>query len=401
MEEAFLCDGIRTPIGRYGGAMSGVRTDDLAVMPIKTLMERNFGVNWERVDDVILGCANQAGEDNRNVGRMASLLSGLPVTVPGVTVNRLCGSGLDAVGIAARAIISGEQKLVIAGGVESMSRAPFVTGKATSAFSRNAETFDTTIGWRFVNKLMQKQYGTESMPETAENLAAEFKISREDQDAFAWRSQQKAGRAMESGRLADEILPVSIAQRKGEALVVEQDEHPRPDTKLEKLGKLSTPFRENGTITAGNASGISDGAAALIVASATMAQEQNLEPAARIVGMATAGVKPRTMGYGPVPATQKLFKLTGISLDEIGIIELNEAFAAQALVVMRSLGLADDDQRVNPNGGAIALGHPLGMSGARLALTAMHELQLRKERYALCTMCIGVGQGISMLLERV
>ena len=401
MEEAFLCDGIRTPIGRYGGAMSGVRTDDLAVMPIKTLMERNFGVNWERVDDVILGCANQAGEDNRNVGRMASLLSGLPVTVPGVTVNRLCGSGLDAVGIAARAIISGEQKLVIAGGVESMSRAPFVTGKATSAFSRNAETFDTTIGWRFVNKLMQKQYGTESMPETAENLAAEFKISREDQDAFAWRSQQKAGRAMESGRLADEILPVSIAQRKGESLVVEQDEHPRPDTKLEELGKLSTPFRENGTITAGNASGISDGAAALIVASATMAQEQNLEPAARIVGMATAGVKPRTMGYGPVPATQKLFKLTGISLDEIGIIELNEAFAAQALVVMRSLGLADDDQRVNPNGGAIALGHPLGMSGARLALTAMLELQLRKERYALCTMCIGVGQGISMLLERV
>ena len=401
MEEAFLCDGIRTPIGRYGGAMSGVRTDDLAVMPIKTLMERNFGVNWERVDDVILGCANQAGEDNRNVGRMASLLSGLPVTVPGVTVNRLCGSGLDAVGTAARAIISGEQKLVIAGGVESMSRAPFVIGKATSAFSRNAETFDTTIGWRFVNKLMQKQYGTESMPETAENLAAEFKISREDQDAFAWRSQQKAGRAMESGRLADEILPVSIAQRKGESLVVEQDEHPRPDTKLEKLGKLSTPFRENGTITAGNASGVSDGAAALIVASATMAQEQNLEPAARIVGMATAGVKPRTMGYGPVPATQKLFKLTGISLDEIGIIELNEAFAAQALVVMRSLGLADDDQRVNPNGGAIALGHPLGMSGARLALTAMRELQLRKERYALCTMCIGVGQGISMLLERV
>ena len=401
MEEAFLCDGIRTPIGRYGGAMSGVRTDDLAVMPIKKLMERNFGVNWERVDDVILGCANQAGEDNRNVGRMASLLSGLPVTVPGVTVNRLCGSGLDAVGIAARAIISGEQKLVIAGGVESMSRAPFVTGKATSAFSRNAETFDTTIGWRFVNKLMHKQYGTESMPETAENLAAEFKISREDQDTFAWRSQQKAGQAMESGRLADEILSVSIAQSKGESLVVEQDEHPRLDTTLKKLGKLSTPFREKGTITAGNASGVSDGAAALIVASATMAQEQNLEPVARIVGMATAGVKPRTMGYGPVPATQKLFKLTGISLDEIGIIELNEAFAAQALVVMRSLGLSDDDQRVNPNGGAIALGHPLGMSGARLVLTAMHELKLSKERYALCTMCIGVGQGISMLLERV
>jgi len=401
MEEAFLCDGIRTPIGRYGGAMSGVRTDDLAAMPIKTLMERNLGVNWERVDDVILGCANQAGEDNRNVGRMASLLSELAVTVPGITVNRLCGSGLDAVGIAARAIISGEQKLVIAGGVESMSRAPFVTGKATSAFSRDAETFDTTIGWRFVNKLIQKQYGTESMPETAENLAAEFKISREDQDAFAWRSQQKAGRAMESGRMADEILPVSITQGKGDSLVIGQDEHPRPDTKLEKLGKLSTPFRENGTITAGNASGISDGAAALIVASATMAQEQNLEPVARILGMATAGVKPRTMGYGPVPATQKLFKLTGISLDEIGIIELNEAFAAQALVVMRSLGMTDDDQRVNPNGGAIALGHPIGMSGARLVLTAMNELQLRKERYALCTMCIGVGQGISMLLERV
>jgi len=401
MEEAFLCDGIRTPIGRYGGAMSAVRTDDLAVMPIKKLMERNLGVNWERLDDVILGCANQAGEDNRNVGRMASLLSGMPVTVPGVTVNRLCGSGLDAVGIAARAIRSGEQELIIAGGVESMSRAPFVTGKATTSFSRNAETFDTTIGWRFVNQLMQKQYGTDSMPETAENLAAEFSISREDQDSFAWRSQQKAGRAIESGRLHDEILTVNIAHHKGESLVVEQDEHPRPETKLEKLGKLSTPFRENGTITAGNASGISDGAAALIVASAAMAKEQKLEPAARILGMATAGVKPRTMGYGPVPATQKLFKLTGISLDEIGIIELNEAFAVQALVVMRSLGLADDDQRVNPNGGAIALGHPLGMSGARLALTAMLELQLRKERYALCTMCIGVGQGISMLLERV
>ena len=399
-KDTYIIDAVRTPIGNFGGTLSKIRVDDLAAHVIKTLISR-YDFDAGQIDDVIIGCANQAGEDNRNVGRMASLLSGVPVTVPGVTVNRLCGSGLDAVGIAARAIISGEQKLVIAGGVESMSRAPFVTGKATSAFSRNAETFDTTIGWRFVNKLMQKQYGTESMPETAENLAAEFKISREDQDAFAWRSQQKAGRAMESGRLADEILPVSIAQRKGESLVVEQDEHPRPDTKLEKLGKLSTPFRENGTITAGNASGISDGAAALIVASATMAQEQNLEPAARIVGMATAGVKPRTMGYGPVPATQKLFKLTGISLDEIGIIELNEAFAAQALVVMRSLGLADDDQRVNPNGGAIALGHPLGMSGARLALTAMLELQLRKERYALCTMCIGVGQGISMLLERV
>ena len=401
MEEAFICDGIRTPIGRYGGALAGVRTDDLAAIPIKTLMERNSGVDWETVNDVIMGCANQAGEDNRNVARMAALLSGLPQTVPGATVNRLCGSGLDAVGIAARAIKSGEQNLVIAGGVESMSRAPFVMGKATSAFSRNAETFDTTIGWRFVNKLMLEQYGTDSMPETAENLAAEFNISREDQDAFAWRSQQKAGQAMESGRLGEEIVPVSIPQRKGEPLIVDQDEHPRPETKLEKLGKLTTPFRENGCITAGNASGVNDGAAALIIASETMATKQKLSPVARVVGMATAGVEPRIMGYGPVPATQKLLELTGVSLDKIGIIELNEAFAAQALAVMRALDLADDDPRVNPNGGAIALGHPLGMSGARLALTAVKELQLRRERYALCTMCIGVGQGIAMLIERV
>ena len=401
MEEAFICDGIRTPIGRYGGALAGVRTDDLAALPIKTLMERNFGVDWETVNDVILGCANQAGEDNRNVARMAALLSGLPQTVPGATVNRLCGSGLDAVGIAARAIKSGEQNLVIAGGVESMSRAPFVMGKATSAFSRNAETFDTTIGWRFVNKLMHEQYGTDSMPETAENLAAEFNISREDQDAFAWRSQQKAGQAMESGRLGEEIVPVSIPQRKGEPLIVDLDEHPRPETKLEKLGTLTTPFRENGCITAGNASGVNDGAAALIIASETMATKQKLSPVARVVGMATAGVEPRIMGYGPVPATLKLLELTGVSLDKIGIIELNEAFAAQALAVTRALDLADDDQRVNPNGGAIALGHPLGMSGARLALTAVKELQLRRERYALCTMCIGVGQGIAMLIERV
>ena len=401
MEEAFICDGIRTPIGRYGGALAGVRTDDLAAIPIKTLMERNSGVDWETVNDVILGCANQAGEDNRNVARMATLLSGLPHTVPGATVNRLCGSGLDAVGIAARAIKSGEQNLVIAGGVESMSRAPFVMGKATSAFSRNAETFDTTIGWRFVNKLMLEQYGTDSMPETAENLAAEFNISREDQDAFAWRSQQKAGQAMESGRLGEEIVPVSIPQLKGEPLIVDQDEHPRPETKLEKFGKLPTPFRENGCITAGNASGVNDGAAALIIASETMATKQKLSPVARVVGMATAGVEPRIMGYGPVPATQKLLELTGVSLDKIGIIELNEAFAAQALAVTRALDLADDDQRVNPNGGAIALGHPLGMSGARLALTAVKELQLRRERYALCTMCIGVGQGIAMLIERV
>ena len=401
MEEAFLCDGIRTPVGRYGGALSSVRTDDLGAIPLKALMERNSGVDWEEVDDVILGCANQAGEDNRNVARMASLLSGLPQTVPGATVNRLCGSGLDAVGIASRAIKSGDQQLVIAGGVESMSRAPFVMGKASAAFSRNAEIFDTTIGWRFVNKLLQKQYGIDSMPETAENLAKEFNISREDQDTFAWHSQQKAGQAQESGRLATEIVPVSIAQRKGDPLLVEQDEHPRPETKLEKLGKLSTPFRENGCITAGNASGVNDGAAALIVASEKMAIKQNLTPVARIVGMATAGVEPRIMGYGPVPATQKLLSLTGISLGEIGVIELNEAFAAQAIAVMRALKLSDDDGRVNPNGGAIALGHPLGMSGARLALTAMRELQLSKERFALCTMCIGVGQGISMLIERV
>ena len=401
MEEAFLCDGIRTPVGRYGGALSSVRTDDLGAIPLKALMERNSGVDWEEVDDVILGCANQAGEDNRNVARMASLLSGLPQTVPGATVNRLCGSGLDAVGIASRAIKSGDQQLVIAGGVESMSRAPFVMGKANAAFSRNAEIFDTTIGWRFVNKLLQKQYGIDSMPETAENLAKEFNISRKDQDAFAWHSQQKTGQAQESGRLATEIVPVSIAQRKGDPLLVEQDEHPRPETKLEKLGKLSTPFRENGCITAGNASGVNDGAAALIVASEKMAIKQNLTPVARIVGMATAGVEPRIMGYGPVPATQKLLSLTGVSLGEIGVIELNEAFAAQAIAVMRALKLSDDDERVNPNGGAIALGHPLGMSGARLALTAMRELQLSKERFALCTMCIGVGQGISMLIERV
>ena len=401
MEEAFLCDGIRTPVGRYGGALSSVRTDDLGAIPLKALMERNPEVDWEAVDDVIMGCANQAGEDNRNVARMASLLAGLPQTVPGATVNRLCGSGLDAVGIAARAIKSGDQQLLIAGGVESMSRAPFVMGKASTAFSRNAEIFDTTIGWRFANKLLQKQYGLDSMPETAENLAEKYHISREDQDEFAWRSQQKAGQAQESGRFAEEIVPVSIPQRKADPLLVEQDEHPRPETKLEKLGKLSTPFRENGCITAGNASGVNDGAAALIVASETMAKKQKLTPIARIIGMATAGVEPRIMGYGPVPATQKLLSLTGISLDEIGVIELNEAFAAQALAVLRALNLSDDDPRVNPNGGAIALGHPLGMSGARLALTAMRELQLRKERYALCTMCIGVGQGISLLIERV
>jgi len=401
MKEAFLCDGVRTPVGRYGGVLSSIRPDDLAAIPIKNLMERNSGVDWEAVDDVILGCANQAGEDNRNVARMASLLSGLPLSIPGATVNRLCGSGLDAVGIAARSIKSGDQQLLIAGGVESMSRAPFVIGKSSTPFSRNAEIFDTTIGWRFVNNLLQNQYGIDSMPETAENLAEKYNISREDQDKFAWHSQQKAGQAQESGRLASEIVAVSIGKLSGDPLLIEQDEHPRPQTKLEKLGELPTPFRENGSVTAGNASGVNDGAAALIVSSEKMAKKQNLIPVAKIVGMATVGVEPSIMGFGPVPATQKLLNLTGVSLDQIGVIELNEAFAAQALAVIRALKLSDDDERVNPNGGAIALGHPLGMSGARLVLSAMRELQLRSERYALCTMCIGVGQGISMLIERV
>ena len=401
MEEAYLCDGIRTPIGRYGGVLSGIRADDLASIPIRTLMERNSGVDWESVDDVILGCANQAGEDNRNVARMASLLSGLPHTVPGATVNRLCGSGLDAIGIAARAVKSKEQQLVIAGGVESMSRAPFVMGKSSEAFSRSAEIFDTTIGWRFVNEIMKKQYGAESMPETAENLAAEFNISRNDQDEFALRSQQKAAKAITIGRLKEEIVPIKIPQKKGEMYSVDQDEHPRLDSKLENLLKLPTPFREEGSITAGNSSGVNDGAAAVIVSSEKKSLEHNLNPLARIVGMATAGVEPRIMGFGPVPATKKLLISTGIKLDKVGIIELNEAFAAQALTVTRALNLEDDDERINPNGGAIALGHPLGMSGARLALTAMRELHSKKERYALCTMCIGVGQGISMLLERI
>ncbi|MED5516491.1 MAG: 3-oxoadipyl-CoA thiolase [SAR324 cluster bacterium] len=401
MKEAFLCDGVRTPVGRYGGVLSSVRADDLGAIPIKTLMERNSGVDWEAVDDVILGCANQAGEDNRNVARMSSLLSGLPLTVPGSTVNRLCGSGLDAVGIAARSIKSGDQQLLIAGGVESMSRAPFVIGKSSTPFSRNAEIFDTTIGWRFVNNLLRNQYGIDSMPETAENLAEKYNISREDQDKFAWRSQQKAGQAQKSGRLASEIVTVSIGLRNGDPMLIEEDEHPRPETKLEKLRELPTPFRENGSVTAGNASGVNDGAAALIVSSEKMLKKQDLIPVAKIVGMATVGVEPSIMGFGPVPATQKLLNLTGVSLDKIGVIELNEAFSAQALAVMRALKLSDDDERVNPNGGAIALGHPLGMSGARLVLSAMKELQLRKERYALCTMCIGVGQGISMLIERV
>ncbi len=400
IRDAFICDAVRTPIGRYAGALAQVRADDLGAVPLMALMERNPDVNWERVDDVIFGCANQAGEDNRNVARMSALLAGLPEGVPGSTVNRLCGSGMDAVGTAARAIKAGEASLMIAGGVESMSRAPFVMGKATSAFSRDTEIYDTTIGWRFVNPLMKRQYGVDSMPETAENVAEDFQISRADQDAFAWRSQQRAGRAMESGRFAQEIVPVTISTRKGET-VVSADEHPRPDTTLEALGKLKAPFREGGTVTAGNASGVNDGACALIIASADGAEANGLRPRARIVAMATAGVPPRIMGMGPAPATRKVLEKTGLNIGDIDVIELNEAFASQGLAVLRDLGLPDNADHVNPNGGAIALGHPLGMSGARLVTTAMYELEKRDGRYALCTMCIGVGQGIAMVIERV
>lgn len=399
-QEAYICDAVRTPIGRYGGSLASMRADDLGAVPLMALMARNPDVNWARVDDVIFGCANQAGEDNRNVARMSSLLAGLPEGVPGSTVNRLCGSGMDAIGTAARAIKSGEAGLMIAGGVESMSRAPFVMGKATSAFSRDAEIFDTTIGWRFVNPLMKRQYGVDSMPETAENVAEDFQISREDQDAFAWRSQQRAGAAMASGRFAAEIVPVTIASRKGET-VVSEDEHPRPETTLEALSKLKAPFREGGTVTAGNASGVNDGACALVLASAEAAEANGLKPRARIVAMATAGVPPRIMGIGPAPATRKVLEKTGLNIGDIDVIELNEAFASQGLAVMRDLGLPDDAAHVNPNGGAIALGHPLGMSGARLVTTAMYELEKRQGRYALCTMCIGVGQGIAMVIERV
>lgn len=398
--DAFLCDAVRTPIGRYGGALASVRTDDLAAIPLKALQTRNPDLDWSAVEDVLLGCANQAGEDNRNVARMATLLSGLPQSIPGATVNRLCGSGMDAIGTAARAIRAGEAHLLLAGGVESMSRAPFVMGKATAAFSRNAEVFDTTIGWRFVNPLMQKQYGIDSMPETGENVAEQFGISREAQDAFAWRSQQKAGAAQVSGRLAEEIVPVTIPQRKGDPVVVEQDEHPRPDTKLEKLASLPTPFRENGTVTAGNASGVNDGACAGIVASEQALKDHGLTPLARIVGMATAGLEPRIMGFGPAPASKKLLARLGLTLAQMDVIELNEAFASQGLAVLRDLGIADDADHVNPNGGAIALGHPLGMSGARLVTTAAYELRRRQGRYALCTMCIGVGQGIALVIER-
>ena len=399
--DAFFCDAVRTPIGRYGGVLSSVRTDDLAALPLQALQIRNPDMDWSAVEDVLLGCANQAGEDNRNIARMAALLAGLPQSISGATINRLCGSGMDAIGTAARAIRSGEAELLLAGGVESMSRAPFVMGKATEAFSRNAEVFDTTLGWRFVNPLMQKQYGIDSMPETGENIAEQFGISREDQDTFAWRSQQKAGAAMASGRLAEEIVSVTIPQRKGALVVVEQDEHPRPDTKLEKLAKLSTPFRANGTVTAGNASGINDGACAAIVASEQAVKDHSLTPLARIVGMATAGLEPRIMGFGPAPASKKLLARLGLTLAQMDVIELNEAFASQGLAVLRDLGIPDDAEHVNPNGGAIALGHPLGMSGARLVTTAAYELRRRQGRYALCTMCIGVGQGIALVIARV
>jgi len=400
-EQAFICDAIRTPIGRYGGSLAGIRTDDLAALPIKALMARNPGVNWEQVEDVIFGCANQAGEDNRNVARMAALLAGLPVTVPGTTMNRLCGSGMDAVGTAARAIKAGEAVLMIAGGVESMSRAPFVMPKADSAFSRSNAVYDTTIGWRFINMLMKVQYGVDSMPETADNVAAEFRIARTDQDAFALRSQQRWGAAHAAGRFKDEIAPVEIAQKKGDPKIFDTDEHPRPDTTLEQLAKLKGINGPELTVTAGNASGVNDGACALLISSAAAAKSHGLTPKARIVAMATAGVAPRIMGFGPAPAVKKLLAQTGLRLDQMDVIELNEAFAAQGLAVTRDLGLADDDARVNPNGGAIAIGHPLGMSGARLVTTATYQLHRSGGRYALCTMCIGVGQGIALIIERV
>jgi len=400
MTEAFLCDAIRTPIGRYAGSLSQVRADDLGAVPLKALMERNQNVDWNAVDDVIYGCANQAGEDNRNVARMSLLLAGLPQGVPGSTVNRLCGSGMDAVGIAARALKAGEAGLMVAGGVESMSRAPFVMGKATAAFARQAEIFDTTIGWRFVNPLMKQMYGVDSMPETGENVAQEFNVSRADQDAFALRSQFNAARAQRDGTLAQEITPVTIAQKKGDPVVVSRDEHPR-ETSLEALAKLKGVVRADGTVTAGNASGVNDGAAALLLANEETAQRFGLTPRARVLGVATAGVAPRVMGIGPAPATQKLLARLGMKIDQFDVIELNEAFASQGLAVLRTLGVADDDPRVNPNGGAIALGHPLGMSGARLVTTAMYQLQRTQGRFALCTMCIGVGQGIAIVIERV
>jgi acetyl-CoA acyltransferase len=400
MTNAFICDAIRTPIGRYGGSLSSVRTDDLAAIPIQALMARNPHVDWAQITDVLYGCANQAGEDNRNVAHMAGLLAGLPIDVPGATINRLCGSGLDAVGTAARAIKSGEVQLMIAGGVESMSRAPFVMPKADSAFSRNNAVYDTTIGWRFINKLMKEKYGVDSMPETAENVAVEFKIEREAQDLMAMNSQLRAVAAQQAGHLAREITPVLIPQKKGDALVVDTDEHPRA-TSLEVLAKLKSIVRPDGTVTAGNSSGVNDGACALLLANEASAAKNGLTPKARMVGMATAGVAPRVMGIGPVPATQKVLAQTGLTMAQMDVIELNEAFAAQGLAVMRSLGLRDEDPRVNAWGGAIALGHPLGASGARLATTAVNRLHATGGRYALCTMCIGVGQGIALILERV
>ncbi|MDR3067441.1 MAG: 3-oxoadipyl-CoA thiolase [Comamonas sp.] len=398
--QAFICDAIRTPFGRYGGALSSVRTDDLGALPIKALMQRNPNVDWTAVADVLYGCANQAGEDNRNVARMSALLAGLPIDVPGTTINRLCGSGLDAVGTAARAIKSGEARLMIAGGVESMSRAPFVMPKAESAFSRNNAVYDTTIGWRFVNRLMKAQFGVDSMPETAENVADDFRIEREAQDRMALASQEKAAAAIAAGHLAREIVPVSIAQKKGDPIVVSQDEHPRATT-IEALARLKGVVRPDGTVTAGNASGVNDGACALLLANEEAASQYGLVPRARVVGMAVAGVAPRIMGFGPAPAVRKVLAQTGLTLDQMDVIELNEAFAAQGLAVLRDLGIADDDRRVNQWGGAIALGHPLGASGARLATTAVNQLHTLGGRYALCTMCIGVGQGIAVVLERV
>jgi 3-oxoadipyl-CoA thiolase len=398
--DAFICDAIRTPFGRYGGALSSVRADDLGAIPLKALLARNKEVDWAGVTDVIFGCANQAGEDNRNVARMSSLLAGLPIELPGSTINRLCGSGMDAVGTAARAIKSGEARLMIAGGVESMSRAPFVMPKAESAFSRSNAVHDTTIGWRFVNRLMKEGYGVDSMPETAENVAADFKIEREAQDRMALASQQKAVAAQKAGFFDAELVPVTIAQKKGEPVVVSKDEHPR-ETSLEVLAKLKGVVRPDGTVTAGNASGVNDGACALLLANDSAAARNGLRPRARVVGMATAGVAPRIMGFGPAPAVRKVLALVGLTLEQIDVIELNEAFAAQGLAVLRDLGVADDDPRVNPNGGAIALGHPLGASGARLVATAVNQLHRTKGRYALCTMCIGVGQGIALVVERV
>jgi 3-oxoadipyl-CoA thiolase len=401
MAEAFVCDAIRTPIGRYGGSLAKVRADDLAAAPIKALMKRNPKADWSRLDDVYYGCANQAGEDNRNVARMALLLAGISDTVPGITVNRLCSSGLNAVGLAAQAIKAGEVDFALAGGVESMTRAPFVMGKATEAFSRTNETFDTTIGWRFINPLMKAQYGVDQMPDTAENVAEDYQVARKDQDAFAFRSQQRAGKAMASGFLAEEIVAVEAPGGKAGPVIVDKDEHPRPETTLEQLAKLRTPFRNPGTVTAGNASGVNDGAAAMIVASEAAVKAHGLTPRARVLGMASAGVPPRVMGIGPVPSTRKLMERLGLKISDFDAIELNEAFASQALACLRQLGLPDDAEHVNPNGGAIALGHPLGMSGARLVLTALHQLEKTGGKRGLATMCVGVGQGVSLAIERV